>query len=228
MLPQNKNLSSNADELVDELADASSSLHLESGNSVKSVSCTSSTSISLDCNTQDDSHLNRKSKATVRSKNSVGSETGVKNIDDFVKKASVMSECDSSEESSLECIIGLQVCDNFGFDDILTSPLRPTCNVTGILKKSGRNIARSEPNHHEQKNETRRVTFLQQTVIHLFYANMPTVMEQIAVSETATLQGDKSTTSKYQPPKPLVRKKKTHQSSAIASFTSVFGKNEVF
>ena len=208
VLPQNKNHSSNADELVNELADASSSLHLESGNSVKSVSCTSSTSINLDCNTQDDSHLNRKSKAPVRSKNSVSSEIGVKNIDDFVKKASVMSECDSSEESSLECIIGLQVCDNFGFDDILTSPLRPTCNVTGILKKSGRNIARSEPNHHEQKNETRRVTFLQQTVINLFYANMPTVMEQIAISETAALQGDKSTTSKYRPPKPLVRKNK--------------------
>ena len=208
VLPPNKNHSSNADEAVNELAGASSSLHLESGNSVKSVSCTSSTSINLYCNTQDDSHLNKKSKAPVRSKNSVSSETGVKNIDDFVKKASVMSECDSSEESSLESIIGLQVCDNFGFDDILTAPLRPTCNVTGILKKSGRNIARSEPNHHEQKNETRKVTFLQQTVINLFYANMPTIMEQIAISETAALQDDKSTTSKYRPPKPLAGKNK--------------------
>ena len=208
VLPPNKNLSSNSDEVVDELADASSSLHLESGNSVKSVLCISSTSINLDCNIQDDSHLNRKSKATVRSDNSVGYKTSVKDIDDFVTKALAKSKCDSSKESSLESIIGLQVCDNFGFDDILTAPLRPTCNVNGILKKSCRNKASSEPNHHEQKNETRRVTFLQQTVINLFYANMPTVMEQIAISETAALHGDKSTTSKYRPPKPLVRKKK--------------------
>jgi len=135
--------------------------------------------------------------------------------------------CDISEQSSLEPIIGLDVCGNFGLDNIMTEPLRERFDYVSILKNFEKVKAYSS-NSQTGKQNNRHVTFNNETVILRYDTEMPTVMEQIAISETALLQDEKHTAAKFQKPVTSSEKVKSTQAQLLPEETSFSEKKSFY